>query len=60
MVQGGPDEVRMSEDGKVEIWWDRSVKTTRKLEHNHPDITVLDQVARRWTLLISRCHGIKT
>ena len=46
-----PDEVRMSEDGKVEIWWDRSVETTRKLEHNRPDITVLDRVARRWTFV---------
>ena len=46
-----PDKVRMSEDGKVEIWWDRSVETTRKLEHNRPDITVLDRVARRWTFI---------
>ena len=45
------DEVRMSEDGKVEIWWDRSVETTRKLEHNRPDITVLDRVAQRWTFV---------
>ena len=46
-----PDEVRVSEDGKVEIWWDRSVETTRKLEHNRPDITALDWVARRWTFV---------
>ena len=46
-----PDEVRMSEDGEIEIWWDRSVETTWKLEHNRPDITVLDQVARRWTFV---------
>ena len=46
-----PDKVRMSEDGKVEIWWDRSVETTRKLEHNRPEITVLDRVARRWTFI---------
>ena len=46
-----PDEVRVSEDGKVEIWWYRSVKTTRKLEHNRPDITVLDRVARKWTFV---------
>ena len=50
----------MSEDGKVEIWWDRSVETTRKLKHNRPDIAVLDWVARRWTFIVSRCHGIKT
>ena len=46
-----PYEVRVSEDGKVEIWWYRSVKTTRKLEHNRPDITVLDRVARKWTFV---------
>ena len=46
-----PDEVRMSEDGKVEIWWDRSVETTRKFEYNCPDITVLDRAARRWTFV---------
>ena len=45
-----PDDVRMSEDGKVEIWWE-SVEITRKLEHNRPDITVLDRVARRWTFV---------
>ena len=35
-----PDEVRVSEDGNVEIWWDRSIETTQKMDHNHPDITV--------------------
>ena len=33
-----PDEVRVSEDGNVEIWWDRSIKTAQMMEHNHPDI----------------------
>ena len=28
-----------------------SVETTRKLEHNRPDIIVLDRVARRWTFV---------
>ena len=41
----------MSEDGKVEIWWDRNVETRRKLEDNRPDITVLDRVAWRWTFV---------
>ena len=41
----------MSEDGKVEIWWDRHVETRRKLEDNRPDITVLDRVAWRWTFV---------
>ena len=45
------DKVRVSEDGKVEIWWVRSVKTMRNLKHNHPDITVLDRVVRKWTFV---------
>ena len=27
------DKVRVSENRKVEFWWDRSVKTTQILEH---------------------------
>jgi hypothetical protein len=42
-----PDEVRVLEDGMVEIWWDRSVETTQKMEHNRPDVTVLDRAARK-------------
>ena len=32
----------MSEDGNVEIWCDRSIETTQKMEHNRPDVTVVD------------------
>ena len=40
------DEVRVSEDGKVEIWWDRSVVTKKPLEHNQPDIVVVDCIVK--------------
>lgn len=29
----GADQLRVSQDGKMEIWWDRSVETTQKMEH---------------------------
>ena len=46
-----PDEVRVSEDGQVEIWWDRSVETTQKMDHNRPDVTVVNRVAQEWTFV---------
>ena len=46
-----PDEVRVSDDGKVEIWWDRSVETTQRMEHNRPDVTVLNRTAKEWTFV---------
>ena len=46
-----PDEVRKSDDGKVEVWWDRGVETTQKLEHNRPDVTVLDHTSGLWTFV---------
>lgn len=46
-----PDEVRISDDGEVEIWWDRSVETTQRMEHNRPDVTVLNRAARQWTFV---------
>ena len=27
-----PDEVRESEGGNMELWWDRSIKTIQKME----------------------------
>jgi len=32
-----PDTVRAKADCSVEIWWDRSVQTTKALKHNRPD-----------------------
>ena len=46
-----PDEVRSREDGKVEIWWDKSVETTNKLEHNRPDVVVVDRVGKKWLIV---------
>lgn len=46
-----PDEVRMSDDKKIEIWWDRSIETTQRMDHNRPDVVVLDHTKKAWTLI---------
>ena len=40
------EEVGVSEDGNMEIWWDRSVETTQKMEQNLPDFIVVDRAAK--------------
>ena len=47
-----PDEVMVSEGGKVEILWDRSVMTTKPLEHNRSDIVAVDRILKRWTIVV--------
>ena len=39
-----PNKIRVSEDGKVEIWWDRSTETTRKLKHKRSAVTIFGQL----------------
>ena len=46
-----PEEVRVSEDDNVEIWWDRSVQTTKPLQHNRPDVVIIDRTCGRWTIV---------
>ncbi len=38
-----PDTVRRSGDRQFEIWWDRYVETTVKLDHNRPDVVLLNR-----------------
>ena len=52
-----PEEVRVSEDGGYEIWWDRSVDTTQKMEHNRQDVVVVDRSRKCGSLWISLCRG---
>ena len=47
-------EVRRSDDGMVEIWWDRPVKTARKVVANRPDVVVFDWRLRK-AILIDFC-----
>ena len=46
-----PDEARVSDNGMVEIWWDRGIEITQKMEQNRPDVRVLDWAPRKWTLV---------
>ena len=46
-----PDEVRVSEENTVEIWWNRIVQTTKPLQHNRPDLLNVDRIRRLWTLV---------
>jgi len=46
-----PDTVRAKADCSVEIWWDRSVQTTKALKHNRPDVVVVDRTRNQWTLV---------
>ena len=40
-------EVRKSDDGKIEIWWDKWVTVTKELEHYKPDVVVFDYRERK-------------
>ena len=46
-----PDIVRKSEDRSFEIWWDRPVETTIKLDHNKPDVILINWQDREWTIV---------
>ena len=46
-----PDTVRRSEDGQFEIWWDRPVETAVKVDHNRPDIIVINRQDNEWIIV---------
>ena len=46
-----PETVWRSEDGQFEIWWDRSIETTVKLEHNRPDVMLINWKDKEWTIV---------
>ena len=46
-----PDTVRISEDGQYEVWWDRPIETTVKLEHNRPDVVVINREDNEWIVV---------
>lgn len=46
-----PDKVRRSKDGRIEIWWDRSVETTQQVESNRPDVVVVDNDLKKWLIV---------
>ena len=46
-----PEEVRVSRDGKFEVWWDKSVNTAEQLEHNRPDLVIINREKGLWTFV---------
>ena len=46
-----PDAIRVNNDGRYEIWWDKKVITAKVLEHNRPDVVVIDREKKRWTMV---------
>ena len=46
-----PEEVRVNGAGDVEIWWDRGITTTKPMEHNRPDVVVVDRTNKHWILV---------
>ena len=46
-----PDTVRRSEDGQFEIWLDRPIETTVKLDHNRPDVILINRQDNEWTIV---------
>ena len=45
------EDVRVSEDGRFEIWWDRAVQTTMPLESNRPDLVMIDHNKKKWFII---------
>ena len=48
-----PEKVLESEDCK--ILWDFSIQTDKTLEHNRPDITVIDKKSKKCVLIDRAC-----
>ena len=46
-----PESVRKSECGKYEIWWNRPVNTPKRLDHNKPDVILIDKDKKVWTIV---------
>ena len=46
-----PDTVQSSENGQFEIWWDRPIETTVKLERNRPDVILIKRQHKEWTIV---------
>ena len=41
----------LSQDGMYELWWDKKVITAKAVEHNRPDVVVIDKDKKRWTMV---------
>ena len=43
--------MRRSENGQFEIWLDRPIETTVKLDHNRPDVILINRQDNEWTIV---------
>ena len=43
--------MRVSADKLYEVWWDNTVIAAAQLEHNRPDVVVIDRVRKRWLIV---------
>ena len=46
-----PDPIRISADGKTEIWWNKEIHTTEAVGANRPDITIINHEEKEWTFV---------
>ena len=51
-----PNVVTETDDGKVTIYWDKPIKTDRKVKYNRPDVVVIDREGNMWYIVILRSH----
>ena len=43
--------MRISDCGKFEIWWDKAIPTSKRLDHNRPYVVVFDRSKKHWTII---------
>ena len=46
-----PNIVTETDNGKVTIYWDKRIKTDRKVSYNRPDVVVIDREENRWYIV---------
>ena len=46
-----PNTVQSSENSQFEIWWDRPIETTVRLEHNRPNVILINRQDKDWKIV---------
>ena len=57
-----PNVVTETDDGKVTIYWDKPIKTDRKVKYNRPDVVAIDREENMWYIVdfaIPMDHHVK-
>ena len=58
-----PQVVTERADGKIKVYWDKPIKTDRKVKNNRPDVVVVDYESQTWYIVdfaVPMDHGVKT